>query len=52
MRVMKDRPWQAFRLLYRYPQFGRLWVGLPSNAVTRQLKFLSQNVSVYVNFGA
>ena len=24
---MKDRPWQVFSLLYRYPKFGRLWVG-------------------------
>jgi MFS family permease len=24
---MKNQPWQAFRLLYRYPAFGRLWVG-------------------------
>jgi MFS family permease len=23
----KDSLWQAFRLLYRYPAFGRLWVG-------------------------
>ena len=27
MRTMKDRPWQVFSLLYRYPAFGRLWVG-------------------------
>ena len=24
---MKNQIWQAFRLLYRYPAFGRLWVG-------------------------
>ncbi len=24
---MKNRPWQVFGLLYRYPIFGRLWVG-------------------------
>lgn len=24
---MKTQLWQAFRLLYRYPAFGRLWVG-------------------------
>jgi MFS family permease len=24
---MKNQTWQAFRLLYRYPAFGRLWVG-------------------------
>jgi MFS family permease len=24
---MKNRPWQVFNLLYRYPEFGRLWVG-------------------------
>ena len=24
---MKNQIWQAFRLLYRYPSFGRLWVG-------------------------
>jgi MFS family permease len=24
---MKNQLWQAFRLLYRYPAFGRLWVG-------------------------
>src|SRR6266511_1363610 len=24
---MKNKPWQAFRLLYCYPAFGRLWVG-------------------------
>jgi MFS family permease len=24
---MKHQIWQAFRLLYRYPAFGRLWVG-------------------------
>src|SRR5512141_2913243 len=24
---MKNQPWQAFRLLYHYPAFGRLWVG-------------------------
>jgi MFS family permease len=25
--IMKTQVWQAFRLLYRYPAFGRLWVG-------------------------
>ncbi len=24
---MKNKPWQVFSLLYRYPAFGRLWVG-------------------------
>jgi MFS family permease len=24
---MRSQVWQAFRLLYRYPAFGRLWVG-------------------------
>src|SRR5215216_6771577 len=24
---MKNQTWQAFRLLYRYPAFGRLWIG-------------------------
>jgi len=24
---MKNQIWQAFRLLYRYPAFGRLWIG-------------------------
>jgi MFS family permease len=24
---MRNRPWQVFSLLYRYPEFGRLWVG-------------------------
>ena len=24
---MKSQVWQSFRLLYRYPAFGRLWVG-------------------------
>jgi MFS family permease len=27
MKYMKNQLWQAFRLLYRYPAFGRLWVG-------------------------
>ena len=26
-RFMKTRAWQGFGLLYRYPAFGRLWVG-------------------------
>ena len=24
---MKNQIWQAFRLLHRYPAFGRLWIG-------------------------
>src|SRR5262245_2869984 len=24
---MKNQVWQTFRLLYRYPAFGRLWLG-------------------------
>jgi Na+/melibiose symporter-like transporter len=24
---MKNRIWQAFSLLYRYPAFGRVWIG-------------------------
>jgi hypothetical protein len=24
---MRSQIWQAFRLLYRYPAFGRLWAG-------------------------
>ena len=27
VRTMKNQTWQAFRLLYRYPAFGRLWAG-------------------------
>jgi len=26
-RNMENRIWQAFRLLYQYPAFGRLWIG-------------------------
>jgi MFS family permease len=27
VKYMRSQVWQAFRLLYRYPAFGRLWVG-------------------------